>query len=81
MANADHTPAAVDLTYVRAELRIPASFEYMDDDALLAVAEEPEFYVECSALERELIVRLGAAWEVIRQMDAEAIERFGEALN
>jgi hypothetical protein len=36
----------------------------LDDETLVALLEEPEFYVELTPLERELTVRLGVLLEV-----------------
>ena len=52
----------------------------LDDCELLPLLEEPETYVRLSVLERELVVRLGAAWETIRKMDEQAFDE-GITLN
>lgn len=52
----------------------------LDDRELLPLLEEPETYTRLSMLERELVIRLGAAWEMINRMDAEAMEQ-GICLN
>lgn len=40
---------------------LPRSIESLPDSDLANLCEEPEFLIECTPLERELIVRLGAA--------------------
>lgn len=52
----------------------------LDDRELLPLLEEPDTYTRLSMLERELVIRLGAALEVINRMDAEAMEQ-GICLN
>lgn len=42
---------------------LPRSLEYITDEEFLALSEEPEFLIESTPLERELIARLGAALE------------------
>lgn len=39
------------------------NIEPLPDDDLAALCEEPEFLIECTPFERELIARLGAALE------------------
>ena len=39
----------------------------MTDDDLADLAQEPEFYVACTHLERELIVRLSTQLELARR--------------
>jgi len=43
---------------------LPRNIEALVDAELVALCEEPEFLAQCTPLERELIVRLGAALEV-----------------
>jgi len=43
---------------------LPSNIKALTDAELVALCEEPEFLVQCTPLELELIVRLGAALEV-----------------
>lgn len=43
-----------------------------DDATLLALLEEPEMYATLDPIARELVVRLGAANEIILRMDEQA---------
>ena len=61
-------------------LKQTCPIEEMDNGELIPLLEEPEMYIELSPLERELVVRLGTAWETIRRMDQQAME-LGIALN
>ncbi len=76
MAELNPTPA--ESACMRVALRIPYCIEDMDDEPLIALLESN--VEELSPLELELVVRLGAAWETIRRMDADALAQ-GVALN
>ncbi len=39
------------------------------NDDFIALCEEPEFLVDCTPLERELIIRLSTAWEMAKDPD------------
>ena len=43
---------------------LPRNIDYMTDAEYVALCEEPEFLAQCTPLELELIVRLGATLEV-----------------
>ncbi len=76
MAALNPTPA--ESARMRVALRIPYCIEDMDDEPLITLLESN--VEELSPLELELLVRLGAAWETIRRMDADALAQ-GVTLN
>ena len=43
---------------------LPRNIEALTDGEIAALCEEPEFLIECTPLERELLARLGASLEV-----------------
>lgn len=47
----------------------------MDDLELLPLLEEAETFSELTPLEQELTIRLGAAWETMQRMDAQAMSQ------
>ena len=49
------------------KLGVFGDWERMTDADLFALASEPEFLADCTLLERELIVRLGARLELARR--------------
>jgi hypothetical protein len=51
---------------------LPRNIEALTDAELVALCEEPEFLFECTPLELELIVRLGAALEVHSDIENES---------
>lgn len=51
---------------------LPRNIEALTDAEIVALCEEPEFLVECTPLELELIVRLGAAQEVHTTIENES---------
>lgn len=50
---------------------LPRDIEALGDAEFVALCEEPEFLFQCTSLEPELIVRLGAALEVHSRMENE----------
>lgn len=50
---------------------LPDSIEAIDDRELVTLCDEGEFLISCTPLERELIVRLGAALEVHQTIEDE----------
>lgn len=56
---------------------LPRDIAVLSDAELIELCEEPEFLIESTPLERELIVRLGAALEVHAQIEGELIDALG----
>lgn len=52
--------------FILAAAALPCNIEHLADDAFSALCEEPEFLLDRTPLERELIVRLGAALDAHR---------------
>lgn len=65
-APANHTdPIVENMAHnILAVAGLPRNIEALTDAELVALCEEPEFLADCTPLELELIVRLGAALEV-----------------
>lgn len=47
-----------------------SSWETMPNDDFIALCLEPEMLAEMTPLERELLARLGGAWEMVNNPDA-----------
>ena len=66
-----HTPqegiAALEAMHI---WRCTRPLEALEDGALVAACEDVEQFAECTPLERELVIRLGAAWENISRLEA-----------
>ena len=61
----------IENTYAHAQggvWRAARSFENASDEDLVGLLREPEFYDDCSPLERELIVRLASRLEYEREL-------------
>lgn len=69
MATLNPTPAESALMH--AALNLPFDVETIDDESLIDLLEADADTL--TELELELTVRLGAAWETIRRMDAQAL--------
>lgn len=59
------------MSFIKAGLEAPSDWQMMPDEEFVTLAMEPEFLVECTPLERELIVRLSARLEYEKQPDSE----------
>ncbi|MDA8128087.1 MAG: hypothetical protein M0Z73_05225 [Betaproteobacteria bacterium] len=55
--------------FILAAAALPCNIEHLADDALIALCDEPEFLLNRTPLERELIVRLGAAIDAHRVIE------------
>lgn len=56
---------------ILAPATLPRNIEALADAELVALCEEPEFLAQCTPLELELIVRLGAEIEVNSGLESE----------
>lgn len=55
--------------YALYQMRQGGKWDDWGNDDFIALCEEPEFLADCTPLERELIVRLGTAWGMVKDPD------------